>query len=221
MDEVEGKHLNYMDRRRQALAEIKEAWNLEHVVQDPGLREVYEDLPRAAVRLICCALGKDVNQGGILRLAEAFRLEAVDYEPPYGEPFDFTAASGVETWQPHRWIDPSAAIEQAKENGYTVYGLTLTPTAQAIQSVHWQFPCAVVLGEEQKGISDEVAALCDAHVGIPMYGMIPSLNVSTAAAIAVFEVIKAYCNVHPEFEPARNASRQLLNLTEVEYRSNL
>lgn len=221
MDEVDGKHLTYLERRKQALEEMREAWGLGHVAQDPGLREAYASLPRAQVRVICCALGKDVNQGGILRLAEAFRLERVDYEPPYGEPFDFTAATGVEPWQEYRWIEPEKAISEAKAEGYRAYGLTISPDARAIQTVDWSFPCAIVLGEEQKGMRPEVADLCDEHVGIPLYGMIPSINVSTAAAIAVFEAMKAYAREYPEFEPARNASRRLLNLDDADYRRYL
>ncbi len=218
MDRVDGKHIGYVERRRRASEEIREAWTLGgHVPDDPGLREYYEELPRAPVRVICCALGKDVNQGGILRLAEAFRIERVDYEPPRGNPYDFTAATGVEAWQPFTWAEPEEAIRQAKQDGYRVYGMTLSDKAVAVQNVKWQFPCALVLGEEKDGLQPESAALCDEHVGIPLFGLIPSINVSTAAAIGLYEVIRSYCLEHPEFAPGRNASRLLLNLEPADY----
>lgn len=222
MEGIHGKHLKYLERRRQAAEEIRAAWDLSHTPpQDPGLREIYHTIPRAPVRIICSALGKDVNQGGILRLAEAFRLERVDYEPPNGEAFDFTAATGVEPWQPCRWVQPETAIDEAKAEGYRVYGMTLIPGARAIQDIEWQFPCAIVLGEEKDGMRNEIVELCDEHIGIPLYGLIPSINVSTATAIAIYEVIKAYQQANPEFEPVRNLSRRLLNLNEAEYLSEL
>lgn len=50
----------------------RRAW---HVSEDPGIREAIATLPRASIRLLVGHLNKEVNQGGLLRLAEAFRLE--------------------------------------------------------------------------------------------------------------------------------------------------
>ena len=51
-------------------------------------------------------------------------------------------------------------------------------------------PTAIVLGNEEKGISREVLKLCDEQLAIPMVGEVQSLNVSAAAAVMLFEVVR-------------------------------
>lgn len=55
-------------------------------------------------------------------------------------------------------------------------------------------PTAIVMGSEDTGISHEVLKLCDVKVHIPMVGTIESLNVSAAAAIMLFEVVRQRYN---------------------------
>lgn len=51
-------------------------------------------------------------------------------------------------------------------------------------------PTALVMGAEDVGISPEVMALCDTRVSIPMFGHIGSLNVSVAAGVMMYEVVR-------------------------------
>ena len=51
-------------------------------------------------------------------------------------------------------------------------------------------PTVIVMGSEETGISKEVLKLCDEQLAIPMIGAIESLNVSAAAAIMLFEVVR-------------------------------
>ncbi|MCC8088293.1 MAG: 23S rRNA (guanosine(2251)-2'-O)-methyltransferase RlmB [Rikenellaceae bacterium] len=51
-------------------------------------------------------------------------------------------------------------------------------------------PTVIVLGNENKGISKEILKMCDVKVGIPLLGSIESLNVSAAAAVMLFEVVR-------------------------------
>jgi 23S rRNA (guanosine2251-2'-O)-methyltransferase len=50
--------------------------------------------------------------------------------------------------------------------------------------------CAIVLGAEGKGLHDLVSKHCDLLVSIPMLGQVPSLNVSVAAGVVLFEVVR-------------------------------
>jgi len=50
--------------------------------------------------------------------------------------------------------------------------------------------CAIVLGSEGKGVHDLVAKKCDFLVSIPMLGKVPSLNVSVAAGVMLYEVVR-------------------------------
>jgi tRNA G18 (ribose-2'-O)-methylase SpoU len=47
-----------------------------------------------------------------------------------------------------------------------------------------------VFGNEVEGVSDEVLAICDGAIEIPQYGMKHSLNISVAAAIVLWEMVR-------------------------------
>jgi tRNA (guanosine-2'-O-)-methyltransferase len=53
--------------------------------------------------------------------------------------------------------------------------------------VDYTRPTALLLGAELLGVSEEALALADATVVIPLAGMVPSLNVSVAAAVILYE----------------------------------
>ncbi|MCD7963307.1 MAG: 23S rRNA (guanosine(2251)-2'-O)-methyltransferase RlmB [Rikenellaceae bacterium] len=54
----------------------------------------------------------------------------------------------------------------------------------------FQKPTVIVMGSEDKGISKEILKMCDVKVAIPLRGSIESLNVSAAAAVTLFEVVR-------------------------------
>ena len=59
-------------------------------------------------------------------------------------------------------------------------------------------PTALVMGAEDKGISPDVMELCDERVSIPMFGHIGSLNVSVAAGVMMYEVVRQRLNADLE-----------------------
>lgn len=61
---------------------------------------------------------------------------------------------------------------------------------QNYDSLDYKMDCAVVLGAEGKGLHDLVRKKCDFVVSIPMLGTVPSLNVSVAAGVMLYEVVR-------------------------------
>lgn len=177
--------------------------------QDPGLRDVFPTLSRAPISLICCAMGKQVNQGGIIRLAEAFRLDSVRFEKEPDDAMDLAGARGAGQWLDWAYQTPLEALASAKAAGRLTLALTLNDRAVPIDNIEWKFPVSIVLGEEKTGMPPEVEAECDLCAAIPLFGMMPSLNVTHAAVIAVWEALAAFRRTAPEFEPARSISRRL------------
>lgn len=202
--------LGYKERQRRQSAEGREVWDAAEQGLEPSLREYYAEIPRAPIRIIGCAMAKAVNHGGILRSAEAFRIEHVSLEQEPDAATDFSGHRGALKWQPYNWQTPIEAVVKAKADGYTIYALTLEQDAISIDKVDWQFPCAIVLGSEKSGIPAEVLAQTDQTIAIPMYGAITSLNVATAAAICLHSAVGAYHRANPEFVPIRPESAALL-----------
>ena len=62
--------------------------------------------------------------------------------------------------------------------------------ARNYTEIDYTVPVAIVMGSEDVGISNEVLRLCDDLVAIPMLGNIGSLNVSVAAGVMMYEVVR-------------------------------
>ncbi len=79
--------------------------------------------------------------------------------------------------------------EFLKQSGFTIIGATEHAPAFYY---HEDFtrPLAIIMGSEEKGIYPPLQKLCDSLVKIPMLGEISSLNVSVAAGVLLFEVVK-------------------------------
>lgn len=179
--------------------------------QDPGLREVFSSLPRAPIKIICCDLDKGINHGNILRIADCFRLEQVIFSPvSRRKEKDFSGGFAALKWQPYRWQPTVQAVTEARAQGYRIYGLSMGKGAEPLRNVEWQYPCAIVLGQELTGIDEDVMELCDEFLAIPMYGMFDSLNVAVSCALAVEACHSGYVAAKPDFMPARTASCTLL-----------
>ncbi len=78
-------------------------------------------------------------------------------------------------------------------SGLKVVGCT-EKTEQSIYEVDFNSPTAVVMGSEEKGISNQILKICDDKAKIPMAGEISSLNVSVAAGIILYEAVKQRIN---------------------------
>ena len=76
-----------------------------------------------------------------------------------------------------------------KEAGLSVIAATEN-TDTLIYDVDLTGPIAIILGAEDNGISRDLLDLCDYRLKIPLYGKIESLNVSVAASVIIYEVIR-------------------------------
>ena len=76
-----------------------------------------------------------------------------------------------------------------QNEGYTVVAAT-EKSRKLLYDADFTRPTAIVLGNEERGVSKEVLKLCNEQLAIPMIGHIESLNVSAAAAVMLFEVVR-------------------------------
>lgn len=199
------------ERHRRMRQGLVDAWaKAEHFAQDPGLRDTYESMPRAPIRLLVGPLNKDINQGGLLRLSDAFRIERLELTPEPDGAIDMAGSRGTKKHQPWRWREVGEAVDAAKSEGYRTVAVSISDRAIPFDEMQWEFPLALVLGAELEGLDPEIEARCDHTVAIPLYGIVQSLNVVCAAGIVLQHAVRAYARENPEFVPARGASRRLL-----------
>ena len=129
------------------------------------------------------------NVGAILRTCAAFKvtaLVATARHSPEGSGVLFKAASGAYEHVSHvKVTNLSRAIAELKTYGFRVVGLD-SEAPGLIQEVDPTPPLALVMGAEGKGLRHLTRDGCDKLVRLGLEGPIKSLNVSNAAAIALF-----------------------------------
>lgn len=93
----------------------------------------------------------------------------------------------------------AAGVRYLKESGCQIVCATEKQSLNYTQG-DYTTPVAVVMGAEDVGISDEILALADYRAGIPMFGRIGSLNVSVAAGVMMYEVVRQRLEANLEVE---------------------
>ncbi len=138
------------------------------------------------------------NIGSVFRTSDAFRVEhialcGITATPPHRE-IHKTALGAEESvgWSYHE--DTAECVNILKERGYRVYAVELAHESLKLDKdlVATDRPIALVFGNEIEGVSEEVMSLCNGFLEIPQYGTKHSLNVSCAAAIAIWEISKQF-----------------------------
>jgi 23S rRNA (guanosine2251-2'-O)-methyltransferase len=81
------------------------------------------------------------------------------------------------------------AVDELHLNGIKVYASVMTADKN-IAEINFREPCAIVMGSEEKGIYPALMKICDDKIKIPMKGDFESLNVSVAAGIILYEVMR-------------------------------
>ena len=144
------------------------------------------------VALLLDSVQTPYNVGSIIRTAAAFRIDHVwlaGASAPPSHPKARKTSLGTErlvTWSEHESV--LEAVAEAKGDGYTVVGVELAPSASPLGEVDLGEAVCLVLGHEDRGLSAPAMTACDSLAFIPTPGKVGSLNVATAAAIALWEV---------------------------------
>jgi 23S rRNA (guanosine2251-2'-O)-methyltransferase len=133
------------------------------------------------------------NLGAILRTADAAGADGVVIPERRAASVTGTVAKASAGASEHlpvaKVTNISRAIEELKSKDMWVVGLD-ERGKQTYDAVDYKMHCVVVLGAEGKGVHDLVRKHCDFLVSIPMLGRVPSLNVSVAAGVVLYEVVR-------------------------------
>lgn len=143
--------------------------------------------------IICDEIEDPHNLGAIIRTAEATGVHGVIIPERRSASLDATvakAACGALEYVPvARVTNIANTIDALKQRGVWVFGADMD--GDDYTKTDFDTPCALVIGNEGKGIGALTAKKCDAIISLPMHGKINSLNASVAAGILMYEVVRS------------------------------
>ena len=93
----------------------------------------------------------------------------------------------------HKWVflekvsNIGEFFQKKKKEGFQILATHLSEKSVNFREIDYTKPTLIVMGNELKGVSDEILKFADENIIIPMYGMAQSLNVSVATAVILYE----------------------------------
>lgn len=136
------------------------------------------------------------NIGSVFRTCDAFLIQSIylcgiTATPPNAE-IHKTALGAENSVEWKYFEDTKNAIAELKQNGFTVCAAEQAESSIMLDKhkLNGTHRYAVVLGNEVKGVAQEVVDMCDYCIEIPQHGTKHSLNVSVAAGIVLWEFSK-------------------------------
>ncbi len=163
-------------------------------IERPAPDEVHE-LPKHPVRLVVHNVRSIHNVGSIFRTSDAARIEHVHLTGFTGTPehkdLHKTALGAQDSmaWSQHD--APLPLLDDLRAQGYTIAVLEQTdqshPPAQVPPDA---FPLCLILGNEVRGVDDDIVEVADIALELPQYGAKISMNVGVAYGIAVYDLIR-------------------------------
>ncbi len=136
------------------------------------------------------------NVGSVFRSSDAFKLEkiylcGVTATPPNAE-IHKTALGAEDSMDWEYCEDTKQVVEKLKNDGYKVFAVEQVQNSIMLDKVELDKNSryALILGNEVKGVQQEVVNMCDFAVEIPQFGTKHSLNVSVAGGIVIWEFFK-------------------------------
>jgi tRNA G18 (ribose-2'-O)-methylase SpoU len=156
----------------------------------------WQDIAAAALTIVVLERVSNAdNVGGIFRSAAAFGAGAVLLDPVSTDPLYRKAirtSVGAALTMPFARADPwPDSLRELREQGVALMGMTPSAAARPLKECAEAVGgrrTAIVVGHEGDGLSVPVLGLCDYHARIPMASGVDSLNVATAAAVALYEL---------------------------------
>lgn len=169
-----------------AIASEKEYVTIEEVV------EIAKERNENPLIVICDGISDPHNLGAIIRCAEGAgahgiilpKRRAAGITPAVVK----ASAGATEHIAAVKCSNISDTIRKLKDMGFWIFAAEADGTSYT--EADYNCPCAIVLGSEENGVSDIVKKNSDFKVSIPMRGKVNSLNVSTAAAVILYEAVK-------------------------------
>ena len=136
------------------------------------------------------------NVGSVFRTADAFLLQGIYLcgytpQPPHRD-IHKTALGATETVEWKYVAQGVEAIQSLKAEGYKIFAVEQVKGSIALQDFVFEQDAklAVIFGNEVNGVGEALLGYCDGCIEIPQLGMKHSLNISVAAGIVLWELVR-------------------------------
>jgi len=169
-------------------------------IDRPRPQEV-RDLAKHPVRVVAHNIRSIHNVGSIFRTSDGARIEHLHLSGFTGTPdhkdLHKTAlgAQDAVSWSHHD--DVFSLLENLRAEGYTLAALEITDESVGTDQVSEDvFPLCLVVGNEVRGIDQDIIDCLDRAFRLPQFGTKISLNVGVAYGIAVYDVVRRYRSMY-------------------------
>ena len=154
--------------------------------------EQFHDAEKLPLVVVLDGVRSLYNVGSVFRTADAFRLAGIvlcgiTATPPNAE-IHKTALGAEDSVAWKHFDDTMEAVRWLRDEGYTLLAIEQCEGSTMLQDFHPDpsLRYAVILGNEVKGVQQEVVDACDGCLEIPQYGTKHSMNVSVTAGIVIW-----------------------------------
>lgn len=162
--------------------------------------EQFHDAEKLPLVVVLDGVRSLYNVGSVFRTGDAFRIQGVvlcgiTAIPPNAE-IHKTALGAEDSVAWHHFADTMEAVNWLREEGYTLLAIEQCEGSTMLQDFE---PAngekyAVVLGNEVKGVQQQVVDACDVCIEIPQFGTKHSMNVSVTAGIIIWQIFNKLKN---------------------------
>lgn len=164
--------------------------------------EAFKEAPKIPVLVVLDNVRSAHNVGSVFRTADAFLLHGIHLcgytAYPPNRHIEKTALGATESVDWKHFGTVQESIRWLKEEGFTICAAEQTDTSIPLNeaAVLYDKKLAVVFGNEVEGIPADVLQLCDVCLEIPQAGMKHSLNVSVAAGMVLWELVRTRIHLY-------------------------
>ena len=149
------------------------------------------------ITLVCDNVTNAPNIGSLFRIADAFGIEKIilcGAHIPLGRKMTKTSRATEKIVNYEIIETASEAVEKLKNKDYQIISLETTNTSKPIHSLEFSLekPTALIIGDENFGVSEDILNNSDTIMHINMFGQNSSMNVAVATGIALYEISKQY-----------------------------
>ena len=156
-------------------------------------------IPRLPISILVENVRSVHNVGSIFRSADGFganKIYLTGYTAcPPREDLSKTALGAEKAVPWEHFKNPIDAAKSILNQGISLILLEQTVKSKLIYDMDWSFPLCFIVGNEVKGVSEELSKMATVHAEIPMRGIKQSLNVSVATGVAGYEFSRIYSSI--------------------------